>query len=147
MSAVQVSAPPLNPTTTPACNKLLTTLPTELATLAPRTVKSQPSSPYVLAWGDPAVVLRCGVAKPAGFVATSLVYAVNKVYWFQAVDGNDDVFTSIDRSAYIEVRVPKKQLTQPLAAISDAIVKALPAVCAVPEHATDDSSATLCTHR
>ncbi|SDJ27825.1 Protein of unknown function [Frankineae bacterium MT45] len=148
LSAVTVNAPPANPANDAACTQVLTALPTQLAGLAPRTVKSEPDSPYVLAWGNPAVVLRCGVSKPADLVPGSSDQAfLSGVYWLQSADGSDDVFTSVDRSVYVEVRVPKSLTVQPLPLLGAAIASKLPAVCAVPDGTSNPADDQLCTHR
>ncbi|SOD73423.1 uncharacterized protein DUF3515 [Jatrophihabitans sp. GAS493] len=148
LAAVTVTAPAANPANDAACTQVLTALPTELAGLAPRQVKSDPASPYVLAWGNPAVVLRCGVGKPADLVpGSSDVAFLSGVYWLQSADGGDDVFTSVDRSVYVEVRVPKSLTVQPLPLLGAAIASKLPAVCSVPDGNQTVPDSELCTHR
>jgi hypothetical protein len=146
-----VSPPPDNPAAQPACTKLLTALPTRLAGLDQRRIVPA-TSPYVLAWGDPAVVLRCGVDRPATFVATSTVFNASsvgkaRVYWLPVNQPTKNVFTTIDRSVYIEVTVPTAYPQPPLAPLSDAVASVLPAVCAVPEPGRPAPTASLCTHR
>ena len=63
------------------------------------------------AWGDPAIVLRCGVPKAAGFTRTSACTTANGVDWFFPSDqvGDNDaavVFTLLHRSPRVEVIVP-----------------------------------------
>ena len=96
------------------CRDLVSDLPDEVDGLEQR--DTDPDSDLVAAWGDPAVVLRCGVAKPPELVASSLCYEVNGVGWFatengEPLDGSGPttgtvVFTTIGRSPYVEVTVP-----------------------------------------
>jgi len=145
LAAITVAAPPLNAAADAPCTKLLGALPITLAELAGRPARS--TWTYVAAWGDPAVVLRCGVPRPSGLTAASsdFVLAANGVNFFQSKQGKTHVFTAIDRAAYIEVQVPDFYAQPPLGPLADAIAKALPAVCVVDSTQTDTSK--LCTHR
>jgi uncharacterized protein DUF3515 len=63
------------------------------------------------AWGDPAIVLRCGVGTPKGYRATSPCQRVNGVDWFVPEDqvsdqGKDVVLTTVGRKPRIELVVP-----------------------------------------
>jgi len=69
LAAITVAAPPLNAAADAPCTKLLGALPITLADLAGRPARS--TWTYVAAWGDPAVVLRCGVPRPSGLTAAS----------------------------------------------------------------------------
>ena len=69
LPAISVAAPADNPAAAAPCTKLLGALPVNLNGLQSRPALS--TSPYGVAWGDPAVVLRCGVTKPAGLVPGS----------------------------------------------------------------------------
>jgi hypothetical protein len=68
-------------------------------------------SKYAVAWGDPAVVLRCGVDKPSDFDETLGCQGANGIMWFvpsRVIDdqGADVLMTSIGRSTNVEVLVP-----------------------------------------
>ena len=129
------AAIPTNPSTDAACAKIIEKLPVTLSSLAARRVFS--ASTNIVAWGDPAVVLRCGVARPAsisagsgdlfvGFGGTS----AQTVYWLPQSAKKATTFTAVDRAVYVEVVAPAKyggdSIMTPL---SDAIAAALPAVC------------------
>ena len=89
-------------------------LPDEVAGQDQRTV--QPPEALAAAWGDPPIVLRCGVKKPALLRPDSSCFVANDVGWFAELDGRpvtglqpvdeDVVFTTVGRSAYVEVTVP-----------------------------------------
>jgi hypothetical protein len=53
-----------------ACRTLLEELPTSVADQPRRTVTG---SSYAAAWGDPAIVLRCGVPLPADFAGAPCI--------------------------------------------------------------------------
>lgn len=137
------------------CAKVLAALPVTLTGLAPRVVHTKPETPYVVAWGNPAVVLRCGVDRPKSLVPAS-VDPTKATQYFSATgpdgpyfDVTDDgtaakVYTSVDRAAYVSITIPRTYAAAPLPTLSTALAKALPAVCAVDPAAP---TANLCTHR
>lgn len=147
LAPITVAAPPADPATAGPCTTLLTALPVQLGELRPRIVHPQPDSPFVVAWGDPPVVLRCGVARPSTLAAGSsdFVLGVNGVNFFQSKHGKARVFTAIDRAAYIEVQVADSYAQPPLGPLADAIAKALPPICVVDPKVSDPSK--LCTYR
>jgi hypothetical protein len=68
-------------------------------------------SPLGAAWGDPAIVLRCGVGTPEGYRPTSPCQRVNGVDWYAPesalTDQDEDVvLTTIGREPGVEVVVP-----------------------------------------
>jgi hypothetical protein len=113
------------------CAGLVSSAPATVDELSRRTF--EPRSPYAAAWGDPAIVLRCGGAKPAALRPTSQCFVINGVGWFvsqngKAVDPTQPVhgaldFTTIGRSVSVEVTIPSDY--QPAA---DAIVDLTPTV-------------------
>jgi uncharacterized protein DUF3515 len=146
---VTVPAPPPNPAADAPCTKLLSALPITLGDLPSRPAPS--TWTYVVAWGDPAVVLRCGVPRPTALrpASADLDIAINGVLWLAAQHNDKTVWTSVDRAAYIEVTVPKSYAQPPLGPISNAITKTLPAVCvaqAAPGQPAVDPK-RLCTNR
>lgn len=144
---ITAQAPPSDAAATAPCAQVLSALPVQLGRLSPRVVHTTPDSPNVVAWGDPAVVLRCGVPRPAGFVPTSDVYNVGSVYWMADKQKAATVWTTIDRAVYVEVTVPLKQPYMPLPLLGTAIASKLEAVCVVPEGSSSYREDQLCTHR
>lgn len=66
---------------------------------------------YAAAWGDPAIVLRCGVGIPAGYTQISGCSTVNGIDWFMppgqvSDNGSEVVFTTLFRKPGIEVIIP-----------------------------------------
>jgi uncharacterized protein DUF3515 len=88
----------------------------------------QSASPYVRAWGDPPVVLVCGVAQPAGFTSSSGLIQINGVAWFVDTSAKDVVvWTAVDRAVYVQVRVPASADSSSVTDLTAPITKALPA--------------------
>lgn len=145
LGPVTVAAPPANPAADAPCTAVIGHLPLTLPGSAGRPARS--TWPYVVAWGDPAVVLVCGVPRPAALTPGSAAQTigVDGVFWLPVQQKNATVWTTVDRAAYVQVTVPRSYPQPPLAPIADAIAKALPAVCVVDPNETDASK--LCTHR
>jgi hypothetical protein len=150
---ISVAAPPANSAADAPCTALLGDLPTAIqtsnGTLYGRVAQS--SWTYVAAWGDPAIVLRCGVPRPAALIpdSSALLIPVNGVSFLPVNGKKDNVFTAVDRAAYIEVSVPVSYPQPPLGPIADGIAKALPAVC-LPQAAPGQPAvdpAKLCAER
>ena len=144
---ITVDAPPANAAVDGPCAQVLSVLPIQLGQLAPRAVHAQPDSPNVVAWGNPAVVLRCGVPRPGDFVPTSDVYNVGSVYWLAVKQKSATVWTVIDRAVWIEVTVPEKQAFQPLPILGEAIATKFKPICAVPEDNSNPPANQLCVNR
>jgi hypothetical protein len=145
------SAPPSSAAASKACTKVLQRLPVELGELQPRVVHPQPASPFVVAWGDPPVVLSCGVHRPSELKAHSNapLTGVDGVFWLVHRNDSATNWISVDRAVYIEVSVPKAYRQPPIAPLADAISKALPQVC-LPQAAPGQSpppTNKLCTRR
>ncbi|WP_416979476.1 DUF3515 domain-containing protein [Streptomyces sp. T028] len=77
----------------------------------------EPASALTAGWGDPAIILRCGVERPPKMVdpevaqgrdADAVAGGVNGVDWLmEKRDGGGYRFTTASRSAYVEVTVPE----------------------------------------
>jgi hypothetical protein len=147
LPGVTVAAPPSpNPATEAACVKVFAKLPVQLGQLAPR--KTETDSPFVAAWGNPAVVLRCGVAKPAvlNTPAAAQLFDVNSVIWQPDPRRDQTVYTTVDRSVYLEVTVPAAA-DQPLPLLAPAIM-ALPQLCTATDAAGNTGARLpICTAR
>jgi len=134
--SVSIQRPPGNA----ACAPLMDSLPDALLGLPRR--DTSPADDQVRAWGDPAIVLRCGVDRPAMLEPASdaTVFYIkdkaegNGVLWLtdpnEQDDGGPTIFTAVDRGAYVEVQIPRGQDVVPLPQLSDLIAAAFPtAVC------------------
>lgn len=143
------SAPPFADALAAPCAKVLAKLPVTLTRLDPRVVHTTPETPYVVAWGDPAIVLRCGVRRPEDLAAGSGALfvdggVVTGPFYDVIKDGDANVWTTVDREPYISITVPRKYNSGPLPALSKAIATAVPAVCSTVNTQPVD---TLCTRR
>ena len=127
LPVLEVPVPPVTPEADAACPSFMTDLPIELAGEQSRRVRSD--TPYAYAWGEPPVVLRCGVERPAGFVAGGpQLIQLNQVQWF--VDDSDPdqyVWTAVDRPVYVELTVPATLDSAVAIALSPLIAATMPA--------------------
>lgn len=101
--AAPVAVPP-SESTDPACAVLVARLPERISDQERRAV--QPDNGTSAAWGDPPVVLRCGVAEPAALRPDSPLTEVNGVSWFAEERSKGYVFTSVGLEPRVEVTVP-----------------------------------------
>jgi hypothetical protein len=98
-------------------------------------VHTVPETPYVVAWGDPAVVLSCGADRPKALHRNSgAQYFVNGPaggpFYDVTSTGDADVWTTVDRGPYITITVPGAyQGADVVPPLSRAIARALPPVC------------------
>jgi hypothetical protein len=123
---VTVQAPPVTPAADASCSGLVEALPQQLVGEVARKVSS--ASPYVRAWGNPAVVLVCGVDRPAQFTVGAGLIQVNGVQWFVDIsDPKTVVWTAVDRPVYVQVRVPASTDSAPVTELTSPITKLLPA--------------------
>jgi hypothetical protein len=131
------------------CEKVSEKLPITLNGLAPRAVFGPP---FVVAWGNPSVLYRCGVARPPGLTPNSGAEVIDTgtgagrtVEWFPVKEKDHTVWTSIDRAVYIEVTVPAQvQGGEVISTLSGYIASALPAICqAFPANPPSDFDAAL----
>jgi hypothetical protein len=129
---VTVSAPPSTDDKTVAtCANVISALPLVIAGADLRRTVSDPASPSIVAWGDPAIVLRCGVARPPSLKANSgdFLVSVNGVVILPDIRSDSTLFTVVDRAVYLDVTVPSTYSQPPLGPIATAISKTLDPVC------------------
>lgn len=86
---MQVDSPTLDAAGAAACAALVDDLPDTLAGEERRMIS--PAAAYAGAWGDPAIVLTCGVEPPPDLTDTSECLEANGVGWFLPPDATDDV--------------------------------------------------------
>lgn len=149
------SAPSSNAATVAPCTKVLQALPERLGSLLPRVVHPEPDSLFVVAWGDPPVILRCGVARPADLKLGSSVDFIliggsdgrSGVYFDITKSDDNEVYTSVDRAVYISISVPAKYSSPPVPQLAQAIATALPPVCVGAQEPGVTDPSQLCTHR
>ena len=122
LGPVEVDAPPPAPQDRDPCRRLLGSLPELVADQEARSVA--PDDALAAAWGDPAIVLTCGVGRPEGFKRISTCTTVNGVDWFipeEQLDVSEPVdltMTTVNREQYVEVRLPA-EYWPPATALAD----------------------------
>lgn len=85
------------------CVAILDDAPELVADQEPRPA----SADHALAWGDPAIILRCGVAEPADLEPTSPCHQIGEIGWFAEEGSRGTVFTTIGREFSVSVEVPE----------------------------------------
>ncbi|SDT32605.1 Protein of unknown function [Microlunatus soli] len=108
--AAEVPAPTPNAATAKTCRSLVSALPQIVDQQRHREV--EPASDFTAAWGHPAITLACGVTKPAGMNAASKCWEVNGVGWYAEERDSDIRYTTLGRTALVQVTVPNKYTPQ-----------------------------------
>ncbi len=127
LPVLPVDVPPVTPEAEASCPALMSGLPLDLLGEPSRRVQSD--SPFAYAWAEPPVVLVCGVARPAGYVAGVSAIQINGVQWY--VDTSDpgvNVWTTVDRPVYVQVSLPASVDSAPVTVLSTTVGAALPYV-------------------
>jgi Protein of unknown function (DUF3515) len=125
LPVLTVEVPPVTPEADASCPALMKTLPLDLSGEQSRRVKSD--SPFAYAWGDPAVVLICGVDRPAGYVVGVSTIQINGVQWYvDTSDPDTTVWTTVDRPVYVQISLPSSVDSAPVTALTPQIAQALP---------------------
>ena len=101
------------------CTTLMSALPDTLSTLARRTLLDP--EPGVAAWGDPAVVLRCGLSDPEELTCSSALTVISTVAWLELEDTSAETFIAADRAVRIAITLPPGSSTGPIQQISEII--------------------------
>jgi hypothetical protein len=106
---VSVDAPAVRGADATSCAALVKALPEHVADQPSRPVEGEG---YAAAWGDPAIVLRCGVGRPKGFDQFAGCQSVNGVDWYvpESQQSGQPVaitMTAVGRTQYVQVRLPE----------------------------------------
>ena len=124
LPVLPVEVPPATPEADTSCPALMSALPLELTGEPSRRVKSD--TPYAYAWGDPAIVLICGVDRPAGFVVGVGTIQIEGVQWYVDTDDPDTtVWTTVDRPVYVQVSLPSSVDSAPVTELTTEISQTL----------------------
>mgnify|MGYP001207748798 CR=1 FL=1 len=132
---VEVAAPSPAGEAARLCKALHAALPGEVDGLARR--ETAPASEFTAAWGDPAIVLRCGVPLPevlrpgsGSYDPTAPAVGVEGVDWLPEKQGDDGyLFTTVGRKVNISLRVPghyHPHETDPLVDLAPPVRKTVP---------------------
>ncbi|UCM91953.1 DUF3515 domain-containing protein [Streptomyces marincola] len=117
-----------------ACRALATELPDRVDGAERGALAEE--SPFAAVWGDPAIVLRCGVAEPRVVTPDSESYdplgaefvGVNEVTWLLEEESDGARFTTAERQVFVEVTVPDAYAPEvnPLLDLAAAIDRHIP---------------------
>jgi hypothetical protein len=123
-----LDVPPPAPVPTGAaaytCSALHGRLPDEVG--GHTVTATKPNSQYTSAWGNPAIVLRCGVPTPSALTATSQLLSVDGVDWLPEQLTAGYLFTTVGREVNVEVSVPDAYTPE-----SDALADLSPVIAAM----------------
>lgn len=119
--AITVAMEPSDPESW--CARTIPKLPRRLAGLDRRAVESAGA---VAAWGDPALVLRCGVPTPAALKPDAQLFTINRVAWVAAEkqDGTT-IWTTTSLPAHVELTVPQQHSADAAARILNPLAAPL----------------------
>jgi uncharacterized protein DUF3515 len=112
------------------CARLLAALPGnldggELGALERRQLNA-PVPAGVAGWGEPPVVLRCGLDRPPDLTATSRLMSVSGVQFLEIPSRGMSTWVAVDRSVYVAVSLPPNSGSGPLQQIATTISRAQP---------------------
>ena len=130
---VAIPAVPAPQAGSPACRSLLNALPQRLGDYQ-RAPAAEPAPAGAAAWergaDSEAVIMRCGLDRPADFVVGSPIQVVDEVQWFQVADeplGRSTWFT-VDRPVYVALTLPPGSGPTPIQELSGLIARNIAAV-------------------
>jgi Protein of unknown function (DUF3515) len=127
---LRLAALPAPSATSADCARLLGALP---ATLdrgrmgdLPRRQLAAPPPAGVAGWGQPPVVLWCGLARPAELTATSRLLDISGVQFLEVPTPGASTWVTVDRPVYVAVALPPTSGSGPLQQIATVIGNTLP---------------------
>ena len=127
-----------------ACRSLVAALPDVARRCRRRAV--EPDSDLTAAWGDPPIVLRCGVDRPAAYEPTSLLGTYDDVDWLPVEADDGYVFYATGRVAWVEVAVPSAYAPEsnPLIDLAAAVSANVPVLAALSARSVADPLVVRC---
>lgn len=112
------------------CERLLAALPEKLdggdMGALERRQLAAPVPAGAAGWGEPPVVLRCGLDRPAELTATSRLLDVSGVQFLEVASPGTSTWAAVDRPVYVVVALPPTSGSGPLQQIATVIAKTLP---------------------
>jgi hypothetical protein len=126
LGAVDVEPYEAEPGSEQACSALVEALPDVVSDAVRRDV--EPVTERTAAWGDPPIVLRCGVPLPEEYRPDAQLFDVESVGWFPVDGEGGTFFTATDREPHVEVAVPDDYAPEAvvLADLAAAITSTIP---------------------
>ncbi|MBB2991474.1 hypothetical protein FHR72_002959 [Mycolicibacterium iranicum] len=130
---VAVTAAPAPQADSPQCRALLDGLPEQLGDFR-RAPLVDPAPPGAAAWqrvdGGEALILRCGLDRPAEFTVGAPLQVVDAVQWFRVEDpagGDRSTWFAVDRAVYVALTLPPESGPTPIQGLSATLADTLPA--------------------
>ena len=102
--AVEVEPYDVLPGADRVCTSLLGELPDVVSDAVTRDV--EPAELPAAAWGEPPIVLRCGVGFPPEYQPDATLTEIDGVAWLPAEGVGGVFFATVDRDPIVEVAVP-----------------------------------------
>jgi predicted lipid-binding transport protein (Tim44 family) len=129
-NAVAIASVPAPKADSVECRTLTDALPDQLGDYR-RAPAAEPAPAGAAAWqatpqGE-AVILRCGLDRPAEFVIGSPIQVVDAVQWFEVADHGRSTWFVVDRPVYVALTLPPGSGPTPIQEISEVIAKSLAA--------------------
>lgn len=87
------------------CESLDGDLPDVVSDAVRRDVEDDPAG--IAAWGEPPVVLRCGVGLPPEYEPDAVLTELNGVAWLPIDGVGGEFFATVDRDPIVEVAIPE----------------------------------------
>jgi hypothetical protein len=113
------------------CRALLAKLPKQLGSHPSRPVSPTTAAERAAAWGDPPIVLRCGVGAPATTKGVGQVLTFNGVSWLYKDGSNGTLIVqAIGRKVAVELDVPPAYAGSPatlLGPLTSPLTSTIPA--------------------
>lgn len=103
-AAVDVEPHTLTPGSESVCESLDGDLPDVVSDAVRRDVQDEPAG--IVAWGEPPVVLRCGVGLPPEYEPDAVLTELNGVAWLPIDGEGGEFFATVDRDPIVEVAIP-----------------------------------------
>ncbi|MDQ3762895.1 MAG: DUF3515 domain-containing protein [Actinomycetota bacterium] len=130
LSSLRLAVVPAPFASSADCARLLVALPEkldggELGALERRELAA-PAPVGAAAWGEPPVVLRCGMDRPAELTATSRLLAVSGAQFLEIASPGTSTWVAVDRPVYVVVDLPPASGSGPLQQIANVIANTLP---------------------
>jgi hypothetical protein len=129
-NAVAIASVPAPKADSAECRTLADALPQQLGDYR-RAPAAEPAPAGAAAWqatpDGEAVILRCGLDRPAEFVVGSPLQVVDAVQWFEVADQGRSTWFVVDRPVYVALTLPQGSGPTPIQEISEVIAKSLPA--------------------
>jgi Protein of unknown function (DUF3515) len=112
------------------CRRLLANLPDNVDGIEQDTLRRRPlavpAPTGATAWGEPPVVLRCGLDRPADLTATSRLLAISGVRFLELSSSGRSTWVAVDRPVYIAVDLSPAAGSGSLQQIAAVIADTLP---------------------